>query len=431
VSTKKQPHLETATFTKIVGGGQTLGEAADGRKLFAWGVLPGETAEVLITKKKSKLLEGVAQKIITPAAERTEPKDPESYLSTSPWQIMTIEAEEQWKKQLVRDAFLLNDIELAESDYITDGKVFGYRNKVEFSWWWDTDTDQLDLAFFRRGTHGKIPVEGTSLARPEINTAALRLRDLFRAKNIPARELKTLMIRCDQKGRINAQVFVKNQKFRGATEREADTLSFNGLQIIYSNPKSPASVVTRVLRSYGESYLSDTLHGIEFQYATDGFFQVNLPVYEQALDRIKKWVMDTTPVLDFYSGVGTIGLTVGASSVTLVEQNEVCINEMQRNVKRIGSNARIIHASAEKALEFITGEETVIVDPPRAGLHDDVTARLNDVLPPRIIYLSCNPATQARDIAKLLPHYKIVDAATFNFFPRTPHIEQLIVLDRS
>lgn len=420
--------IETVVLQKIVGDGQALGTLEDGQKVFVWGALPGETAEVLITKRKSRLSQGIAEKVLKPAPERVEPKDPESYLSTSPWQIMSPAAEAHWKQQLVQDAFAMHDIKLQTSEFVTDETMYGYRNKVEFSWWWDNETETLDLAFFRRGTHGKIPVEGTSLARPDINEAARRVRDLLREKNVEARSLKTLLLRCSQKGEINAQLYVKEQIFEVLNENDIVGLNLHGFEIIYSKPESPASVVTEVLATYGQSFLTDTILGIEFQYSTGGFFQVNVPVYEKALEHIREWVGDR-PVVDMYSGVGTIGLTIGGEQVTMVEQNETCVQEMKRNVDRLNSAACVVSAAAEDSLDYITPDHTIILDPPRAGLHEDVVFKLKDERPQRIIYLSCNPVTQARDIAKLLDRYHVVYSATFNFFPRTPHIEQLIVLD--
>src|SRR2546430_2054763 len=164
---------EIVRLTKIVGGGQALGQLADGRKVFVWGGLPGEEVEVQLTKLKSSHGEGVVTKVLKAASERVEPQDPDSYLSTSPWQIMNQETEKFWKKQLVADAFALQHIGLPNFELIGDDKDYHYRNKVEFSWYWDNDTDQLELSFFRRGTHGKIPVQGTSLALSAINEAAL------------------------------------------------------------------------------------------------------------------------------------------------------------------------------------------------------------------------------------------------------------------
>ena len=135
--------------------------------------------------------------------------------------------------------------------------------------------------------------------------------------------------------------------------------------------------------------------------------------------------------LDLYAGVGTIGLTIGGDNITLVESNADAVREMQRNITELGrTDARAVLAPSEQALDHITGKEIVIVDPPRAGLHTDVIATLLQKLPPRIIYLSCNPVTQARDVALLQQHYRIAWHRGYNFFPRTPHIEHLVVLDK-
>jgi len=98
------------------------------------------------------------------------------------------------------------------------------------------------------------------------------------------------------------------------------------------------------------------------------------------------------------------------------------------NVKKSGLNAQIIKSSSENALSYIEAGKTIIFDPPRAGLSDRVTARVLEAKPPKIIYLSCDPATQARDLARLQVRYNITYFEVFNFFPRTPHIETLAIL---
>jgi hypothetical protein len=138
---------------------------------------------------------------------------------------------------------------------------------------------------------------------------------------------------------------------------------------------------------------------------------------------------DKLPILDLYSGVGTIGLTIGGDDVTLVEMNEHAVREMKQNIARLGKNAEAVLAASEQALDYITTDKTIIVDPPRAGLHTAVIEKLLEAKPPRIIYLSCNPVTQARDISLLAQIYGIRAHKGYNFFPRTPHIEHLVILD--
>ena len=423
---------------KIVGGGQAIGTLDDGRKAFVWGGLPKELVTIRVTKKKSHFVEGIVTEIIEKSPERITPKDENSYLSTSPWQIMPMSSEQSYKASLIEEAFLLHNITLPEKiEVFSDDVEFNYRNKVEFSWFGDkTDDDEketLDLAFFKRGGKGKVVIDGTSLAHPSINKLAIEIRDLLREKPIVARQLKTLLIRSDQQGNAVWQLYVKDKIENLISDDEAKLLSAKGGEIIYSDPKSPASRITKRLNKFGGTTLSDTILGVAFNYACEGFFQVNIPVYEKALSDMKAWIdcNEKLPTLDLYSGVGTIGLTIGGDDVTLVEINEHAVAEMQRNIAKLNRpNAKAILAPSEKSLEYITGEQIVIVDPPRAGLHAGVTNRLLETAPPRIIYLSCNPVTQARDVSLLQEKYEIVHHQGYNFFPRTPHIEHLVVLDK-
>ncbi|MEI6850950.1 MAG: RsmD family RNA methyltransferase [Candidatus Saccharibacteria bacterium] len=433
---KKILPIVQVQLEKIVGGGQTLGTLESGRKIFVWGGIPGEKVEVQTTKKKSKLSEGIVIEVIEPSKKRVAPHDEDSYLSTSPWQIMDFESEQHYKSALIEEAFELHDIVLPEPiEIFSDGKQYEYRNKIEFSWYWNKETEQLDLAFFRRGTHGKIPVTRTSLAHPNINIAAIAIRDILRKKtDIRAFMLKTVLIRCDADGNVAIQLYVKDPVFEKLTVSDLELLNKNnviGFELIYSNPKSPASVITDRLQSWGTNNLTDKVLNIPFTYAVEGFFQINIPVYEKALLDMKQWVSDDKPTVDLYSGVGTIGLTIGGENVTMVEVNEHAVFEMKRNITALDREkfVKAIMAPSEKSLEYIKNNSTIIVDPPRAGLHEDVVKKLIEVKPERIIYLSCNPVTQARDVKNLSEQYGIRFHQGYNFFPRTPHIEHLVVLD--
>ncbi|HCR55440.1 TPA: hypothetical protein DIV49_00555, partial [Candidatus Saccharibacteria bacterium] len=111
---KKRFKIETATLDRIVGGGQALGTLENGKKLFAWGGLPGEVVSVQLTKQKSSFVEGKVVEVHSVSDQRIEPRDPISYLSTSPWQIINFEAEQHYKAALIEEAFELHDIVLPE-----------------------------------------------------------------------------------------------------------------------------------------------------------------------------------------------------------------------------------------------------------------------------------------------------------------------------
>jgi len=430
--TKKKLPEVIVTLERIIGGGQTIGTLPEGKKCLVWGGLPGEEVKVQVTKKKSSFVEGYVTEVIKASPTRIEPRDPDSYLSTSPWQIMDFASEGHYKSALIEEAFELHDIVLpAPIEVWSDSHEFEYRNKVEYSFWYDTEEKTLDLAFFRRGTHGKITVQDTSLAAQAINTGAKAVLAALRELAIDGRTLKTLLIRCNREGQIAWQLYVKDEDFDAASVLErAVSPEVICAEVIYSNPKSPASVITKRLAATSGNILTDTILDVPFRYATEGFFQINLPVYEHALLDMKAWVKPGKPVIDLYSGVGTIGLTIGGDDVTLVEINEHAVREMEQNITELGkTGAKAVLAASENALDHISGDATIIVDPPRAGLHEKVIEKLLETAPARIIYLSCNPVTQARDVARLADKYGIRHHIGYNFFPRTPHIEHLVILD--
>lgn len=429
---KKPLPVVELTLDRIIGGGQAIGTLDTGKKCLVWGGLPGETVKAQTTRKKSSYIEGIVTEVTKASTERIEPKDPESYLSTSPWQIMRFDSESHYKSSLIEEAFELHNIVLPQPITTwSDDHEYEYRNKIEYSFWYHETEDKLGLAFFRRGTHGKIPVSDTSLAAPAINDTAQRVVDALNAARTDGRHLKTLLIRSSRTGETAWQLYVKEQDFDYETVvKHLGETAGNG-EIIYSNPKSPASVITERLYSGLATVLEDTILDVPFRYATEGFFQINLPVYEQALRDMKQWLDAEKPVVDLYSGVGTIGLTIGGNDVTLIEINEHAVREMERNIETLGrgAQAKAILAASENALDHIHSDVTIIVDPPRAGLHEKVIDKLLEAAPARIIYLSCNPVTQARDVARLSETYGIRHHQGYNFFPRTPHIEHLVVLD--
>lgn len=409
---------------KFVPGGQALGTLSDGpeagKKIFFWGALPGETVTAFTpTKIKSHYVEAIAESVAAPAPQRVAPRD-DCYLSTSPWQILDFTAELAAKRDLVRECFRQHQVDLPDTLAIaTDGRDYFYRNKMEYSLYFDHDSQQILPAFHRRGSHQKVPVHQSSLERPEIWERAQTIFAKLNARDEEARTYQSLMLRANQAGQVAGGLFVNHQP----------------------HPEFPQ--------------LSDTLLGRTYTYSPNGFFQINLPVYEMALRAMQKYV--TTPkVLDLFSGVGTIGLSIARDAMlTLVECDKAAFAELEKNVATALGQAeamsaqakgvapeqaeaaasprlRAVLAKSETVLDYIQPDTTVILDPPRAGCAPELVARLAEVAPPQIIYLSCNPVTQARDVAGLLAsgHFTLLAAQAFNFFPHTPHIENLVVLAR-
>lgn len=440
--------LEEVAIQKLVHGGQGLGELPDGRKVFVWNALPSETVRVRIIKQKRSYAEAIAEEVVKASPERVTPSE-DNYLATSPWQMMTFDAENKYKKEIVGELFthekmtlpgnviptemegssgmnggdLSTTLRSAQDDVaVTDGQQWHYRNKMEYSFW--GDDDGLHLALHQRGSHGKQIVTGSKLAMPAIDMAANAICAQLSQLNTRAGDLKTIIVRVSQRGEAVAALFTKLEKF---TKLDLPK-ELKGLRVYHSNPKSPASVPTKLLYELGDSGLDDELLGRPFHYDVDSFFQVNLPVFEKALERIQEHCLGD-PV-DMYAGVGSIGLSVAKERVELVELDSATAAMARENASKSGLKTEVIETSSEKALEYIVADRPIIFDPPRAGLHQKVAEKVLEVLPPQIIYLSCNPATQARDLALLQEKYTIDFFEIYNFFPRTPHIETLAVLSR-
>jgi 23S rRNA (uracil1939-C5)-methyltransferase len=410
-----------AVIEKLVHGGQGLGTLEDGRKAFVWNALPGEKVNLEVRKSKNKYLEGVATEIIESSNERIEPRD-EAFLSTSPWQIMTLAAENKYKQEILAETLSREHVTYdAEIAFHTDNREWHYRNKMEYSFW--GDDEGLHLALFHRASHGKRIITGSSIAMAVIDDAANKIVQTLNRHGIRASQLKTVVVRANQQGEAVVALFVKDEKF--PVLRELENVC-RGCVVYFSNPKSPASIVTKELYKYGHILITDTLLDVPITYDVNSFFQVNLPIFEEAAQRIKDFVAGEPEVVDMYAGTGTLALLTDATKMVEIDAQNV---EMAR-VNAEGKNLEIVLAPTESAVEYITPKTTIIFDPPRAGLHPKVTAQIREVLPPKIAYLSCNPITQARDLALLQDFYEIQSIEGYNFFPRTPHIESLALLVR-
>lgn len=414
---------------KLVVGGQGLGYYND-KPIFVWNVLPGEVVEVEVTKHRKGIYEGVATKILTAHQQRIDSIE-DHYLSCSPWQIMDYNLENKLKVDLVKQSMkiLIDNNFLTEPDYYFLDKRFGYRNKMEYSWL--VENGLAKLAFSRRDQHSLINCQGCQLSDSILLETALSIERWLQTGVQTRRFLKSLIVRSNGVDQTLAGLFVKDRASFINAKIDLDILK--GWKIFYSNFRSPASVIDDVLYNQGQDHITTVINNKQFSFGLMSFMQVNLPVFELALTEIKKWV-DNDEVLDLFSGVGAIGINLAdhAKTVNLVEINQEAGYFAQKNIELNNLTGKVSNqcCPAEKALDLIKSNQVVVVDPPRAGLSEKLIDVLLEQTPKRIIYLSCNPATQARDLGRLMLKYRTRNWGVYNFFPATPHIESLIVLDK-
>ncbi|HLD60725.1 MAG TPA: methyltransferase [Patescibacteria group bacterium] len=419
--------MPQVTIEKLIFGGQGLGRVGN-KVAFVWGGLPGEEVEFEVTKSKKNFMEGLVTKVITPAPERISSVE-DHYLSCSPWQVLSQEAETKWKKEIALETYFKNGgIKLKNIELINGTEQHHYRNKMEYNFFATTD-NKIHLAFHTRGTHQLRPIGDCALASPEILRATRTLLEWLNQEQVPRNVLKSVIARSDSAGHSALALFIKDpHAFHTILPLDAELV---GLQMYRSDFRSPASVPTELLYEAGQNFLETKLLDTKLRFGLLSFFQVNVPVFTEALQDISQFV-NGGKVVDFYSGVGSIGLSLhkNIEQAVLVEENKEAVELARQNIEiNTIRNIEVKHALAEQALEYIEPDTTVIFDPPRVGLHKKVVEKIAAVLPKRIIYLSCGLDTQARDIGMLLPHYRPIYWKLYNFFPRTPHIEGLCVLE--
>ena len=381
-----------------------------------------------IALKQKSFITGIAEEILEPSLHRVKPKE-EHYLSCSPWQILSFEEENRWKGIIAKEQFYqFAHIRLENTNVVHDERKYCYRNKMEYSFW-EEDT-VTSLAFFKRGQKFKIPIDECALAIPSLNTKAKEVLAWLNSIPVTRHDIKSLIVRtATDQSHTTACLFAKDKNFQVPSN---GFLEKGGFFIYYSNPKSPASRADFLLYSSGGNTIAEVLRGKTCEYGLSSFFQVNVPVFRHTLKRIKEFINCDT-VVDYYCGVGAISIALGdyIKKAILIESDTEAVEFARKNIEiNQLHNFTVMNGLAEKRGDEIKNDRLVIFDPPRSGLHPRIIKRILAEKPPRILYLSCNIATQARDVMLLFPAYGVTFNELYNFFPRTPHIESLLVLDR-
>lgn len=420
-------------FTKIVGEGKALGRRK-GKVVFCYGVIPGEKAKVRIKKEKRNFIEAELVDIIEKSPYRIKPLE-EHYLTCSPWQTIDYTKQVEYKKKLIEENFYQSVKENIKIDrFYSAENIFAYRTKIEYSF---ADINgKLFLAFHKRGDYSVlIPLEhGCKLINEKTNRIALDIVSILNAEGIKTNQLKTLILRRSvNTDEVIASLFVKDEKLDYLDFSSVEGLK--GYNIVYSNPVASTSTVDRILKSSDNVYIEEIVCGMKIRYGFDCFFQNNIELFEKAIEEIKDFISAKVKrITDLYAGVGVIGFVLKDMADEIISVEAVSSSsfwaEENAKLNKI-ENVKIINSIAEKInLENYLESDVLIVDPPRAGLHKNVIKSIMKKLPSKIAYLSCNSITQGRDLNFLLEKYRIVKTTGFDFYPNTPHIETLVMLER-
>ncbi|HRY36952.1 MAG TPA: 23S rRNA (uracil(1939)-C(5))-methyltransferase RlmD [Candidatus Magasanikbacteria bacterium] len=414
---------------KLVFGGQGLGRL-DGKVYFVWNALPGEEVEIEIIKQNKKFVEAQAVKIVERSPYRKEPKE-DHFMSCSAWQILDFSQENAWKRFIAQEVYeKLGGLSLQTPPDIAyeEKESEHYRNKMEYHF--VQENDEIKLAFYERGgLKLKSMNEGCLLARKEINVAAKEILIWLNEIKAPISALKNLLLRFDGEKTLAGLIVRQNIKFASMPKISKNLAGFH---IYFADPYKPSNWLPEKIKVIGEDFLTSKINGRNLDYGLLSFFQINENMFKKALEDISQFVDEGSEIVDYYSGVGTIGLGINKKikKGVLVESNPEAVKFAKENIEKNKiSNFEAVCAPAEKTFDYITRDKIVILDPVRAGLHTNIVKKILKERPKKVIYLSCDISTQARDLKYFSALYSVKFLKLYNFFPKTPHIEALAVLE--
>lgn len=310
-------------------------------------------------------------------------------------------------------------------------RIWGYRNKISLSL--RKDRGRLSYAYHIRDRQKEFePVKECFLVSPLMNDFLASLLDRLSSAGISF--VKEVLIRENSDKKMLAGLVCPDHYDRDLLK---DTLSGLGKAFPLKGIVSLAGPSHKEQTLYGTPFLEEQVSGTAFILGISSFFQVNLPAFENMLDDLKRLISlsGSETLLDLYCGVGTIGLVLSPLAGRVL-----ALESAGENFSFTGRNAEM---NSRKNIEFYTGKseirakallaekpDLVIVDPPRKGLDQKTCALITSFLPGRLVYISCDPATLMRDLKLLSCGYKVIHLAGYDFFPHTPHIECLALLEK-
>jgi 23S rRNA (uracil1939-C5)-methyltransferase len=414
-------------FEKIGHNGISIGRY-NGKIVFAYGILPGERVKIKVTKEKKNLIKGEVLEILEKSKYRIQELE-DHYLSCSPWQVFDYNYQVEIKRELLREIFRnFAGIDVEINDFFLSPRTFGYRTKIEYSFL--KENDRYFFAFHKRESFKeKIKLkDGCKLISDKANEIASFILEKINEKRI--KDLKTLIIRKSRRYEdIHFALLTsdKSQVFEFANE------NLSGFSFIFSKKESPASTFDEIIYERGREYLREKILNLEIRYHYTSFFQNNIELFEKALEIMKENSNEFNKVVDLYAGVGVIGLSLKdySKEIWSVEIDKIAtqyakINAELNDVKNLKTLAL---ASERIPRDILENTDLLILDPPRTGLHKKLINFILETKPKNIFYLSCNPITQARDFSFLKQVYRIKKFYGFDFYPNTPHLESLIILE--
>jgi 23S rRNA (uracil1939-C5)-methyltransferase len=440
---------------RMAFGGQGVARI-NGYVVFVRGGVPGDRLTARIYRKKRDYAEAKVVELIDPSPDRVQAPCPYSgYCGGCQWQHLNYETQLSHKKAQVKDSLVrtggLDAVPVR--DVLPAEKTFAYRNKMEFSfsdrrWFLPQQMNDPEieggvaLGLHVPGAYQKvIDIEACLLQSERGNQILREVKEYVAKSRLPVYGLKShdgfwrfLTLR-HSTAFDEWMVNVITSEARPEVVRPlADMLAGRIRQIktVVNNVnrrKASIAVGESEIVLMGEGYILDKIGPFAFQISANSFFQTNttaaLNLYQRVVDYAE--ITGNETVLDLYSGTGTIPIFLAnhVQSVIGIEINESAVLDARKNClnNRI-DNCHFICGDIQKEIIKIGPKpDVLIIDPPRAGMHKKVLRQVMELAPEKIVYISCNPVTLARDVGRMIDRYKLLEIQPVDMFPHTYHIE--------
>lgn len=462
---KKNVILENIKLLSAGAKGVSVGKTEDGKTILVSGAVPGDLVNARMKKSKKNYIEAEAIEILEESPDRVDARCMHfSVCGGCKWQNLSYEKQLEFKEdEVLNNIRRIGGIDGFEAvPILGSAEQYFYRNKMEFSFsnarWLTLEevnsteeiADRNALGFHIPGQWSKIlDLKECFLQEDPSNNIRLAVKEYAEENDLEFFDvrnqegfLRTLMMRQNSKGEwmVLFQLFEENE-----TERVKllDYLLQKFPQIhtlLYAiNPKGNDSIYDLDIQTYyGEGFLYEEMDGLRFKIGPKSFFQTN---YKQALELYRKTLefadlKGDEVVYDLYTGTGTIAQYVArnAKQVIGIEAVQEAIDAAKEHAELNGLTNCTFYCGDMKDIfnqEFLESHpkaDVLITDPPRDGMHAKVVEQILNLSPEKIVYVSCNSATQARDLAMLKEHYNLVKVLPVDMFPQTHHVENIALL---
>jgi 23S rRNA (uracil1939-C5)-methyltransferase len=434
------------TVESLAFGGNGVARREDGFVVFVIGAVPGDRVRARVTRPKRDYAEAIAVELLEPSEQRIEPLAAHPGV---PWQVLPYERQLEIKAAQVGEALRrIGRLDgFAEEPIVPAVEQWRYRNRLEYSFGTDP-AGALVFGFHAPGQWERIvPLEDCLIASERSNEVSRRVLEWCRAQGLTAYDrttregfLRNLVVR---EGRRTGQLQVRLVTMPGELDTDAFATAVACEGLLWTQFDGVGETTTRGETQLvaGREVYEEELCGLTLRISPNAFFQTNTEMAERLYALAGEYadLKGYERVYDLYCGIGTIGLTLAPRAAELwgLELIEPAIADAIENARlneidNVHFFAGDVRLALRELVEKSGSPDTIVVDPPRAGLSQKIVRRIVEAAPKRIVYVSCNPTTLAPNAAQLVEAgYALRRVRPVDMFPQTPHIECVALLERA